>query len=295
MKVFTPPYPDNGIFDTGLIGETTATFANRWKIEVDVEQPNAPTWGEFQVFDAGPTIGGDLTWDFGDGSPPSSDPNPTHVYPTAGSYNVTLDATAPGCCSDPLTLPIDICPLTPLAVTSNQLNGVFIDQTGDIQLDWNWEGNIAYGQFEKLVDGAWAPLANFVTNPLNTVQTLDKNVIYNDANIYRVTYFDYDGAPAYSNTVTIQPSMPLAEYMRLFPNPTDLDEVNVSLQLAQSSDAEVTVYDKTGRLIFTQALGEMPKGVTTAKVNISDLAAGVYVAKVNTEGNEFVQRFVKLR
>jgi len=32
-------------------------------------------------------------WDFGDGSPHSTDPNPTHVYQKAGDYVATLHAT----------------------------------------------------------------------------------------------------------------------------------------------------------------------------------------------------------
>jgi cytochrome c len=36
---------------------------------------------------------GTLTWDFGDGSPPTHDPHPTHTYTSAGIYTarVTLE------------------------------------------------------------------------------------------------------------------------------------------------------------------------------------------------------------
>lgn len=42
------------------------------------------------------------SWDFDDGSPVSTDQNPQHVFPSAGSYDVTLTATGPGG-SDPET------------------------------------------------------------------------------------------------------------------------------------------------------------------------------------------------
>ena len=42
-------------------------------------------------------------WDFGDGSPTSPSQNPSHVYATAGTYNVTLTVTTDsGCISDPI-------------------------------------------------------------------------------------------------------------------------------------------------------------------------------------------------
>ncbi|MEM6347632.1 MAG: LamG-like jellyroll fold domain-containing protein, partial [Bacteroidota bacterium] len=39
------------------------------------------------------TPGASVVWDFGDGSPTTTDPNPTHVYAFDGSYTVTLIAT----------------------------------------------------------------------------------------------------------------------------------------------------------------------------------------------------------
>ena len=42
-------------------------------------------------------------WDFGDGSPTSTQQNPTHTYTTSGNFNVTLTAMAPGGCSNSVT------------------------------------------------------------------------------------------------------------------------------------------------------------------------------------------------
>ena len=36
------------------------------------------------------TTAGHEVWDFGDGSPPSTSPNPAHLYSTTGTYQVTL-------------------------------------------------------------------------------------------------------------------------------------------------------------------------------------------------------------
>jgi len=42
-------------------------------------------------------------WDFGDGSPTSTQQNPTHTYATAGNFTVTLTAMGPGGCSNSVT------------------------------------------------------------------------------------------------------------------------------------------------------------------------------------------------
>jgi PKD repeat protein len=51
--------------------------------------------GELSVFTNTTTGPGTLTysWDFGDGSDPVTDANPTHVYSTGGTFTVTLTAT----------------------------------------------------------------------------------------------------------------------------------------------------------------------------------------------------------
>src|SRR5690606_38258568 len=58
-------------------------------------------------------------WDFGDGSPTSSDENPCHTYTTPGLYTVTLTATNP-CGSSVVTrLVCVVAPLTPTFTIDN--------------------------------------------------------------------------------------------------------------------------------------------------------------------------------
>lgn len=53
------------------------------------------------------TGGTSYSWDFGDGSSPSTDPNPNHQYAFAGQYDVTLVATN-ACGSDSITISIEV-------------------------------------------------------------------------------------------------------------------------------------------------------------------------------------------
>ena len=67
-------------------------------------------------------------WDFGDGSAPSTQQNPTHTYTTTGSFNVTLTVTAAGGCANSLTKNAFINIQTPVAtITDTYLLGACVD------------------------------------------------------------------------------------------------------------------------------------------------------------------------
>jgi len=51
-----------------------------------------------------------VLYDFGDGSPFSAVVNPTHLYPGAGTYNVTQIVTTNNGCTENLTLPVTLFP-----------------------------------------------------------------------------------------------------------------------------------------------------------------------------------------
>lgn len=67
--------------------------------------------GNTVTFTNGTTIPGgtvSYVWDFGDGSPTSTQINPTHIYTVAGTYNVQLIASTPKGCADTLVRTIQI-------------------------------------------------------------------------------------------------------------------------------------------------------------------------------------------
>lgn len=66
-----------------------------------------------------------VTWDFGDGSPVSTQVNPTHVFPSRGDYSVTLTATnsSNGCVVD-TTLPVRVR-IPDANIAANPTSGCF--------------------------------------------------------------------------------------------------------------------------------------------------------------------------
>ncbi|MFN9596230.1 MAG: choice-of-anchor L domain-containing protein [Bacteroidota bacterium] len=90
--------------------------------------------------------GSSFAWTFGDGST-SSASNPSHLYPSQGTYPISLTITTPAGCVSSNTGSIDIVffPL-PVAdfVTSPNINGVFngkvefVDRS-DFAVSWRWD------------------------------------------------------------------------------------------------------------------------------------------------------------
>lgn len=98
--------------------------------------------GQPTQFTDASTGGGTRTylWDFGDGSPTVTDPNPTHTYNATGTFNVTLTVTNE-VSSDTATSSIQVLP--PTAVT---LGGLSAERAGLPMLAlWGLAGLVAMG------------------------------------------------------------------------------------------------------------------------------------------------------
>ncbi|MCH2225491.1 MAG: PKD domain-containing protein [Crocinitomicaceae bacterium] len=91
-------------------------------------------------------------WDFGDVTPLDLNPNPSHLYNTSGTYNISLTATSNFGCIDAVTLPIiahtkptasfvvtDECISFPNAYTDQSANPGAIN--GDAITNWQWDVN----------------------------------------------------------------------------------------------------------------------------------------------------------
>lgn len=83
------------------------------------------------------------SWNFGDASPPGTSQNPSHLYASPGTYNVTLTATNFAGCSHFITHPV-VVNIVPVAtfVTNTACVGqatTFTDQTTGSPIGWNWD------------------------------------------------------------------------------------------------------------------------------------------------------------
>ncbi|HET6990562.1 MAG TPA: PKD domain-containing protein, partial [Bacteroidia bacterium] len=88
------------------------------------------------------------TWDFGDGSNPSSTQNPSHCFPSSGIYSVTLTTVSNGGCTSSLMIPnmITVDPVPHASFSANPnpttiLNPLvyFTDLSTGNPITWHWD------------------------------------------------------------------------------------------------------------------------------------------------------------
>lgn len=94
----------------------------------------------------------------------------------------------------------------------------------------------------------------------------------------------------FTNPTSIDKIMDLSG-LNLFPNPTN-DVLNVSLTMKMSESVNFTVINSIGQEVMnvTETLSE---GNQQTTLNVSNLAAGVYILNINTEGGSTQRKFVK--
>ena len=135
-------------------------------------------------------------WDFGDGSPVSTEADPVHIYATPGAYQVTLQATNPDCGTVSLVLPVPVeCTALNIAIAADSATQVCDGQS--VILATQSGGWDTYTWFQDGVPVSGAASGSYAA----TV-----------SGVYHVFVTDGAGCGAYSNTITVEVySLPIAQ------------------------------------------------------------------------------------
>ena len=169
-----------------------------------------------------------------------------------------------------------------------------------VNLQWNTvnEVNTDYFDVERSVDAVrFEKFATIPTNrqlSTNSYQTIDTNPFSNEVLYYRLKQVDVNGSYKYSKIISLQRGGKAKGNVSLYPNPAT-DMVNVSIQSNTKTMATIAIVDMLGRELgfFTQNL---VVGNNQFEMNISNFAAGTYIAKIWTENNEIrtEKKFIKI-
>lgn len=84
----------------------------------------------------------------------------------------------------------------------------------------------------------------------------------------------------------------LVNDMMITPNPTN-GEISIKFNVEKSGDAEISLFDITGRKIMTVVDEYMPKGKYTYSTDLTKLADGLYIAKLITKTKSVTDKVIK--
>jgi PKD repeat protein len=216
------------------------------------------------------------SWTFGDGSA-GTGPNPTHTYLVNGTYVVCLTIATPNNCTSTTcdTIVINCNPTGGcVAAFTNQstpnLVSYFVDQstsTSGAITSWLW----TFG------DGSTSNLQN----PMHVYATPGNYMVC--LTIYTAT--QCSDSTCHSVTIgTVGNAQPhQLSHFQCAPNPFG-DQFRIEYGLAEATPVQLALFDGQGRLVRVLHNGNQASGDHALQVDAADLAKGIYLLRLRTEG-----------
>ena len=259
---------------TGCQFEVISTLEQPEVLTFDFEAADPPCFGAVNGSITAIVGGGtsDYTYLWSDGQTTS-----TAVGLEADTYTVEV-TDANGCLvASPeivLTEPAE------LVLTLDNVTNTSTPTSTDGSADVTIEGGIGNYTYAWELDG-------------NIVST-EEDLIGATAGDYLLTVTDENGCEIVSNVITIESptsnvDLSLEKYIRLLPNPTS-GTIFVQLELPQTSEVQVRIYDITGKEIMTSPQQNISNN--QLEFNLEQFVNGVYIVKVRVNNSVLAKRIV---
>lgn len=206
-----PTYPPN-VWSThnNSFNCNNAVFKFNINYDYALAQFNMPSTGcaPFTVQFDNNSIGTTYLWDFGDGSPASNIPNPTHTYNSSGLYDITLIAFNPNSCnlSDTIVKQLQILDDTSYSIPDayickgDQVQ-IGITPNSDTTIKYQWVP--ASGISDVTVANPFAAPANTTSYTLLVSNGICTDTIYQDVIVYDLKVFAGNDTTACAGTVLL--------------------------------------------------------------------------------------------
>jgi len=186
------------------------------------------------------------------------------VVTAAGSYNVTT-TNADACdgvgTSSNTVVTVSAVPTAAAAVSSTTGFNVAFSNTSTGATSYSWD----FGDLSS--SSATAPVHAYASNGTYTVTLIATNGTCADTITFTTTL-----------SVGIEEIQTIAG-VNLYPNPVN-QEATIDVNLNEATNVSVFVYDITGKIVATVFNGQMDAGMTTLKVDASNLEAGIYFTAI---------------
>jgi hypothetical protein len=121
----------------------------------------------------------------------------------------------------------------------------------------------------------------------------DKRDEYENVAYYRVRQINYDGSDIYSASIKVGQSAK-KENMRVgqnYPNPFN-PATSFSVEMLETADAVINVYDLVGKTIKNLHEGTLSKGTHTFSFDGSSLPSGIYFYEVKTPSSSIIKKMI---
>ena len=234
-------------------------------------------------------------FDFGDGAVANgSSATVNHTYLVSGTYTACVYILFSDSCSASACATFTISG----ALNCQAAYGWYPDSSGQYSIivvnnsvsagpatyTWTWgDGSTSSGAYPSHQYNGPGTYTVCVTissvNPTCTDTYCDSLVVVNKVNAPFTVNVIANGATA------VAPQVPTALEVTIAPNPAR-DYFQVNLGLEQAADVAITLMDMTGKVIAVQNAGELNAGNQSLRVSTQELAAGLYMARVQA-GDRF--------
>ncbi|GJQ42088.1 MAG: hypothetical protein JETCAE03_15860 [Ignavibacteriaceae bacterium] len=112
---------------------------------------------------------------------------------------------------------------------------------------------------------------------------------------YRLKQIDYNGNFNYSRIITIETSLSNFVLFQNYPNPAN-PSTNISFSVPEKTKVKIIIYSISGEVVKDLVNEEKDKGIYTIKIDLNDLATGVYFYRITTsKGYSDVKKLVLLK
>ncbi len=241
-------------------------------------------------------------WNFGDGSPLSTEVSPRHTYQAIGTYPVKLLAFRNTDCADTLIKTINVALVVLNAqvnnVAASQANGLYsvlaeVSNKGTIpitSLDFILKAGSTFTIQEKWT-GVLKPLQSFIY-PFK-VQVVKNS--FQELPYFCVETQNPNGQPDKISLDNRFCTALLQEFavLPVYPNPGS-NQINLMYILPEIFPVEVNVLDIQGKRVSSFHLDNTQIGFNDFKIDISGIASGLYMVQVIYQGQVTGQRLLKV-
>lgn len=119
----------------------------------------------------------------------------------------------------------------------------------------------------------------------NSTNTASSNTVVSITNWAQVSEYGYLDINEFS----------LQNNFKSFPNPNNGDHLNLAFRLFESENFIVMIYNSIGQQVKVIDLGQLPSGLISKNIDITELENGTYYLKINSKNNEISKQLVIIR